>query len=54
MENYKNKNIKSLDDEKWVDVYGYDGVYSVSNLGRVKSETRYVNNGKGGRLVLKK
>ncbi len=51
MENYKNKNIESMDNELWVDVYGYDGIYSVSNLGRVKSETRYVSNGKGGRLV---
>lgn len=51
MEFYKNKNIETLEGEVWSDVYGYDGIYSASNLGRIKSETRYVNNGKGGRLV---
>jgi hypothetical protein len=48
---YKNKTINTLDNEIWVDCFGYDGIYSVSNLGRVKSENRYVNNGKSQRLV---
>ena len=49
---YKNKQIEDLPDEVWVDCFGYDGIYSVSNLGRVKSEGRWVNNGSlGGRWV---
>jgi hypothetical protein len=49
---YRNKNIETLENEIWVDAIYYDGSYSVSNLGRVKSEQRVVNNGSsGGRLV---
>lgn len=40
-----------MENEIWVDVYGFDGIYSVSNLGQVKSERRFVNNGNGGRWV---
>lgn len=54
MEYWKNRNINDLDGEIWVDAVGYDGIYSVSNLGRVKSERRYVNNGNGGRWVKEK
>jgi len=53
MKHYKNKSIKPLKNEEWIDVYGYDGIYSVSNLGRVKSETRYVDSGKGHTKLLK-
>lgn len=42
-----NKNI-----EVWKDIDGYLGLYQVSNLGRVKSLDRYINNGKC--LVFKK
>ena len=40
---WDNKSLLTLDGEEWVDVYGYDGMYSVSNLGRIKSEQREVN-----------
>lgn len=30
--------------EIWKDIEGYEGLYQVSNLGRVKSEDRWVNN----------
>jgi len=33
--------------EIWKDVKGYEGMYQVSNLGRVKSLDRYVNSGYG-------
>jgi hypothetical protein len=49
--NYKNRQLENLPDEVWVDCFGYDGIYSVSNLGRVKSEGRWVNNGRGERWV---
>lgn len=47
----RNTQVKDLPDEIWVDVINYDGIYSVSNLGRVKSERRFVNNGTSGRWV---
>ena len=31
-------------EEKWLPIQGYDGLYSVSNLGRVKSHPRYGTN----------
>lgn len=34
---YLNDKIDDLDGEIWEDVIGYDGIYLVSNLGRVKS-----------------
>ena len=34
---YKNKDIHDLDGEIWKDIKGYEGLYQVSNLGRVKS-----------------
>jgi hypothetical protein len=44
MELYYNKyQIEDLPDEVWVDVYGYYGLYSVSNLGRIKSEQREIH-----------
>lgn len=38
-------------DEKRLPVVGYEGLYSVSSLGRVRSEDRTVPNGSGRRLV---
>lgn len=52
MEEYwKNKQLEDLPGEIWIDALGYDGLYSVSNLGRVKSEGRWVNNGQSERFV---
>lgn len=48
---FKNKELIDLPNEIWVDCFGYDGIYSVSNLGRVKSEGRWVSNGKSERFV---
>lgn len=39
--------LKNLPGEEWIDVIGFDGVYSVSNLGRVKSEGRWCDMGNG-------
>jgi hypothetical protein len=44
--------IESLEGEEWIDVIGTDGIYEVSNYGRVKSIGRYVYNGSArGRWV---
>lgn len=40
--------IENLENEEWRDCIGYDGIYSVSNYGRIKSETRYDS---AGRLI---
>lgn len=37
-------------EEVWKDVVGYEGLYQVSNLGRVKSIERYVHKNSGGRI----
>ena len=37
-------------EEIWKDVVGYEGLYQVSNLGRVKSMERYVHKNSGGRI----
>lgn len=41
----------NLENEIWKDVVGYEGLYQVSNLGRVKSLPRIVKNGKIYRRV---
>lgn len=40
MEIYKNLSLDDLPNEEWRDVVGYEGLYKVSNLGRVKSLKR--------------
>jgi len=35
------RSLKDLDSEEWRDCIGYDGMYSISNYGRIKSERRY-------------
>ena len=41
--------------EEWRDVRGYEGLYQISNKGRIKSLDRYVKHSKkGNRLVKEK
>lgn len=40
MENWKNRDIMDLPGEMWKDIQGYEGLYQVSSLGRVKSLER--------------
>ena len=42
MEIYKNLSIESLPNEEWRDVVGWEGLYQVSNLGRVKSLSKRI------------
>lgn len=44
-------NRKMESKEIWKDIKDYEGYYQVSNLGRVKSLERIVNNGRLGRIV---
>lgn len=38
---YLDTHLVDFENEEWRDVFGYDGIYSISNYGRVKSEQRY-------------
>lgn len=40
METYQNFSLEDFPNEEWRDVVGYEGLYQVSNLGRVKSLPR--------------
>jgi len=48
---YNNPTLDNLDNEEWIDIIGFDGIYEVSNLGRIKSLGRWVSNGKSERWV---
>jgi hypothetical protein len=39
---YKNKSLRTLKGERWRDIPHFEGIYKVSNLGRVKSLDRIV------------
>lgn len=43
--------MENNESEEWRSIYGYEGLYEVSNLGRIKSCDRYVSNGKSVRLA---
>lgn len=49
---YKNKSLENLDGEIWVDIDDYEGLYKVSNLGRIKS-LDFNHTGKVGILTQK-
>ena len=36
-DNYKNYSLENLPGEEWKDIKGYEGIYQVSNKGRVKA-----------------
>lgn len=48
---HRNLQLTDLPGEEWMDVYGYDGIYHVSNLGRVKALPREVRCGNNYRLT---
>jgi hypothetical protein len=48
---YTSLSLEDLKGEQWIDAYGFDGLYQVSNFGRIKSMGRYVNNGKSQRWI---
>ena len=43
--------LDDLENEEWIDALGFDGIYQVSNYGRVKTLGRWVSNGKSERWV---
>lgn len=47
MKIYQNLSLDDLPNEEWRDVVGWEALYQVSNLGRVKSFGRNIKRGKG-------
>lgn len=45
-----NLQIEDLEGEEWRDVAGYEGIYKISNMGRVKSAARLISNGSWDRM----
>lgn len=43
--------LVDLPGEEWIDVFGYDGIYHVSNMGRVKALPREVRCGDSSRIT---
>lgn len=43
-----------MEEEIWKDIEGYQGLYQVSNLGRVKSLSKWHKNGSNGYLTKEK
>jgi len=43
--------LDNLENEEWIDALGFDGIYEVSNYGRVKTLAKWVSSGKSERLV---
>ena len=39
--------LRVFEDEHWEDIENYEGIYQVSNYGRVKSLSRKISNGTG-------
>ena len=48
---WKNKNKEDLPGEVWVDAYGFDGIYEVSNKGRIRSLDRLIRHPNGERMM---
>jgi hypothetical protein len=38
---YENESLIDLENEEWIDCIGFDGIYQVSNLGRIKGVERW-------------
>jgi len=51
MKPYKNLSLVDMSEEIWVNVYGFDDIFEVSNFGRIKSLGRYVPIRNGQRWV---
>jgi len=51
---YLNTELDNIDNEEWIDIMGFDGIYEVSNYGRVKSVGRWVGANNGGERWVKR
>ena len=48
---YKNTNLTNLPNEQWKDIEGFEGLYQVSNMGRIKALKREIPNPKNPEKV---
>jgi len=51
---YELCDVYCLEDEIWKDILDFEGIYQVSNFGRIRSLDRYLNSDKEGKFQLKK
>lgn len=42
MEHYKNLSLEDIEGEVWLPIHGWEGLYEISNMGRVKSFKRKI------------
>lgn len=49
---YRNLNLSDLPEEVWISIRGFEGLYEVSNMGRVKSLNRTVNHPRYGNKTI--
>ena len=47
MKPYENLSLEDMEGEVWKDIVGYEGLYQVSNLGRVKSLDKVISTRNG-------
>jgi hypothetical protein len=47
MEHYENLSLENIPGEIWLDIKGWEGMYQVSNKGRIKSLPRRIYGGRG-------
>ncbi len=52
--NNENKSLQDLEGEIWKDIDGYEGLYKISNLGRVKSLLKVLNSRNSIRIINEK
>jgi len=51
---YELCDVYCLEDEIWKDILDFEGIYQVSNFGRIRSLDRYLNSDKEGKFQFKK
>ncbi len=53
MDHYKNLSLEDIEGEEWKAIPGYEGIYSASSLGRIKSLSRIIIDKNGKRYIKK-
>ncbi len=51
---HNNKSLEDLEGEIWKDIKGYEGLYCISNLGRVKSLSKILKGRNSNRIIKEK
>ena len=51
MEIWENTDLSDLENETWLDIIDYEGLYQISNFGRVKRLEKYIQRKIGSCIV---